>query len=185
METFRFLYIITFGILFTASSCDKNTEIPNPEELITTLTYTLIPAGGGQPVVFSFRDPDGDGGAAPVIITEPLAPNVAYNGELELLNESTNPVTDITAEIEEEGEEHQFFYGINGVHASVFYDDQDALGNPIGIKTTLATFGTGSGTIVITLRHQPDKAAPGVNNGSIQNAGGETDIEVTFPVTIQ
>ena len=43
----------------------------------------------------------------------------------------------------------------------------------------------GSGTITVTLRHEPNKDAAGVSSGDIANAGGETDIEVTFNVEIQ
>jgi len=38
----------------------------------------------------------------------------------------------------------------------------------------------GEGGLRITLRHEPNKTAAGVQNGDITNAGGETDIEVTF-----
>jgi hypothetical protein len=39
--------------------------------------------------------------------------------------------------------------------------------------------------VVVTLRHEPDKGAAGVSGGDITNAGGDTDIEVTFPVVIE
>ena len=35
------------------------------------------------------------------------------------------------------------------------------------------------------LRHEPDKSAAGVSSGDITNAGGETDIEVSFNVIIE
>jgi hypothetical protein len=35
------------------------------------------------------------------------------------------------------------------------------------------------------LRHEPNKDALNVASGEITNAGGETDIEVSFPVTIK
>jgi len=62
----------------------------------------------------------------------------------------------------------------------------DADGNPIGldfIVTTDAT--TGTEAFTITLRHEPSKDAAGVSAGDITNAGGETDVEVTFNVTVQ
>ena len=37
----------------------------------------------------------------------------------------------------------------------------------------------------MTLRHEPAKDASGVAAGDITNAGGETDIEVTFDVTVE
>ncbi|MEZ7887763.1 MAG: type 1 periplasmic binding fold superfamily protein, partial [Flavobacteriales bacterium] len=61
----------------------------------------------------------------------------------------------------------------------------DEEGNPIGLSTVLTTGEMGSGTITVTLRHEPNKDAAGVSSGDIANAGGETDIEVTFNVEIQ
>jgi hypothetical protein len=65
------------------------------------------------------------------------------------------------------------------------YDDMDGSGNPIGVANTYLTGDAGSGTFTVTLRHEPNKTAAGVADGDITNAGGETDIEVEFPVTIQ
>ena len=65
------------------------------------------------------------------------------------------------------------------------YTDADDNGNPIGILTTLTTGEVGSGNLRIVLRYGPNKNADGVFSGDITNAGGETDIEVVFPITIQ
>ena len=186
MKPFGFLLIVILSILLISSACKKDPVLPNPEELITTLIYTLTPVGPeGSTVILTFRDLDGDGGNAPVITyTGPggdsLVTGVTYTGVIELLNESTNPVTNITEEIEAEDEDHQFFYTFNGLHATVEYTDQDNEGLPVGLNTTLNASGPGSGTLTITLRHLPDKSAAGVSDGLINNAGGETDIEVTF-----
>jgi len=68
---------------------------------------------------------------------------------------------------------------------SVAYDDKDANGNPVGLSSILTTGDAASGSITITLRHEPAKSASGVSNGDITNAGGETDIEVIFPINVQ
>lgn len=183
-------YFIISIILLTTGSCDKDPVIPNPEELITTMIYTLTPVGGvGSTVIYTFRDLDGDGGNPPVITVtgnggDTLVIGAIYNGTIELLNESTNPVVNITEEVESESENHQFFFDLVGLHATVAYADTDANGFPVGLQTTVTPSGPGSGSIGITLRHQPDKAAAGVSDGNIQNAGGETDIAVSFPVLI-
>lgn len=184
MKSLNALYLAIPFLLLSSMSCDKDPEIPNPEELITTVIYTLTPVGGGSPAIFSFRDPDGDGGNSPVITWDTLTAGVTYSGSIRLLNESVTPVVDITPELEDESEDHQFFYTINALHASVEYDDQDPSGYPIGLSTTFTASGPGQGTVVVTLRHLPDKTASGVSDGILQNAGGETDIEVTFPVVI-
>ncbi len=168
------------------SSCEKEDPIvPNEEEVITTLIYTLTPQGGGTAVEFRFTDLDGDGGDAPVITSGTLATNTVYNGSLSLLNEAESPAENITEEIEEEDEEHQLFFSVTGANASVAYADADADGNPIGIATTVSTTTASNGTLMVTLRHEPNKGATGVSGGDITNAGGETDIEVTFDITIQ
>jgi hypothetical protein len=65
------------------------------------------------------------------------------------------------------------------------YDDSDSNGDPVGIVTTVHTGDTGNGLLTITLRHEPDKSATGVAGGDITNAGGDTDLEVTFPVMVE
>ena len=168
------------------SSCKKDDPvIPNPEEVITTLKYTLTPNGGGTPIVLSFQDLDGDGGNAPIIIGGTLDANATYTGAMVLLNEQETPVDNITAEINEENKDHQFFFESTISGLSVDYTDSDADGHPVGLETSLTTTDAGTGTLKITLRHQPNKSANGASDGDITNVGGETDIEVTFEVDVQ
>jgi len=169
------------------SSCkkDKDVVIPNEEELITTVNYTLTPVGGGTEVTMTFKDLDGDGGNDPVITGGTLAANTTYNGTLELLNETESPAEDITEEIEEEDADHQFFFSTTVSDLSVAYADQDDDGNPVGLETTVTTLGVSSGSMTIILRHEPNKSGTGVAGGAITNAGGETDIELTFNVDVQ
>ena len=179
------LLALLVSVSFVACNDDDDPEIPNEEELITTVTYTLVPNGGGSTVVFNFSDPDGDGGEAPVITGGSLEANKSYAGSLVLLNESESPAEDITEEIKEEDAEHQFFFTSTKADVSVSYADQDGDGNPLGLSSILTTQSAGSGNLTIILRHEPDKNAAGVSAGDITNAGGETDIEVTFPFDVQ
>lgn len=187
-HTFRFsaILILTIPILLlTACQKDDDPVIPNEEELITTLILTMAPSGGGDPVIWSFRDLDGDGGQNPVIVTEPLSVNTEYSTTVQLLNETETPAEDITEEVRMEQEEHQFFYVASaGTDLIAVYNDQDANGNPVGLQTTISTGTAGSGTLTVTLIHLPDKTAPGVAVGLPDQAGGETDIEVVFDVEI-
>lgn len=171
--------------LFTACQKDEDPVIPNEEELITTLILSMTPTSGGEPVIWSFRDLDGDGGQNPVLITEPLTANTEYSTTIQLLNETETPAEDITEEIRMEQEEHQFFFVSSaGTDLIAIYNDQDANGNPIGLETTLSTGVAGTGTLTVTLIHLPEKTAPGVADGLPNQAGGETDIEVVFDVEI-
>lgn len=178
-----FLLFLMVPVLF---SCEKDDPItPNEEEVITTMILTLTP-DSGEVVEFSFRDVDGDGGDNPVITTEKLTANTMYTADIQLLNETESPAEDITEEVKEENEEHQFFFETSGGLAlSVAYDDQDDSGNPLGVSNIFTTGAPSSGQLVVTLRHEPNKSASGVSEGDITNAGGETDIEVTFDVEIE
>ncbi len=184
----RLSMLLLMGTVLFFSSC-KDDDDPTPEneeELITTMTVVLAPDGGGSTATLLFRDLDGDGGNAPTITTDKLAPNTTYTGTISLLNETETPAENITEEVKEEGDEHQFFYATTmGLNISFAYNDQDADGRPIGLDFTLVTGDASTGTLRITLRHEPDKAATNVSMGDITNAGGETDIEVDFDVTIE
>ena len=176
------------AILFFAS-CEKEDPkkpvIPNEEEVITTLNLTLTPVGGGTPVEFKFKDLDGDGGNPPEISVGKLDTNTQYTGSVALYDELESPADTISQEVKEEADEHQFFFQSTANGLTVSYDDADGNGKPLGLATTFTTQGASTGTLKITLRHEPMKEAAGVSMGDITNAGGETDIEVTFDVGIE
>lgn len=175
---------VFIAIFFTA--CKKDDPIiPNEEELISTLKYTLTSIDGEENIVLTFQDLDGDGGSEPIIIGGTLFANQSYTGTLALLNEVESPIVSISDEVAEEAEEHQFFFQTDLTDVVISYADQDSQGDPIGLKTVLTTGGVASGSLTIILRHELDKTAAGVSNGDITNAGGETDIEVTFPIDVQ
>jgi hypothetical protein len=164
-------------------SCNTDDPIiPNEDELITTVIYTLTPIAGGDEVVFSFKDLDGDGSNPPEIINGILAANSSYTGVLSILNETETPPEDIGEEVEDESDEHQFFLLHDGtLEATISYEDTDVNGNPLGLETSLETGDASTGELIITLKHQPKKP----NNGTLTDAGGITDIEVKFTVVIQ
>lgn len=171
--------------IFSFSACVNDPTIPHEEELITTLKYTLTADSSGIPIILTFQDLDGDGGNDPTIVGGTLAANTTYTASIELLNEIEQPAESISEEVEEEAEEHQFFFQSTVDGLSIDYADQDADGNPIGLASTLTTTNAGTGTITIILRHEPNKTGDNVADGDITNAGGETDIEVTFDVDVQ
>ena len=158
---------------------------PNEEELITTLTLHFHSAHDVEHKHFEFTDLDGDGGNAPEIHADTLSADSVYSVEIEVLDESGTPAEDITAEILAEGDVHQFFFQFSGANASAAYADTDANGLPVGLNSTWTIGAASNGTVVVTLRHEPNKTGAGVSSGDITNAGGESDIEVTFPVVIE
>ena len=181
--------LLILALIFTGCSDDDTTPEPvNEEELITTMTVTLSPVGGGTDVVLKTVDMDGDGGEDPVVTISGgnLTAGTTYDGTIELLNETETPAEDITEEVEEEADEHQFFYIIGtGLNVTTNYEDEDGYGNHIGIEFTLVANAASSGDLTFTLRHEPNKSAAGVATGDITNAGGETDITETFSITIE
>jgi len=183
----KHLKLTSFALLvFTLFSCsnDDNPAPVNEEEVITTIKVTLV--NGGNTITLQSQDLDGDGPNAPVVtVSGDLAASTTYLGSVKFLNELENPAENITAEVEEEGVDHQIFYQLTNSLGTITYDDVDDNGNPIGLEFTLVTGSAGSGILTLTLRHEPNKEASGVSDGDITNAGGSTDAQVTFNVTIQ
>ncbi|MGR7814475.1 type 1 periplasmic binding fold superfamily protein [Lacinutrix undariae] len=192
MKSLKFLSVLFLSAL-TFNSCssdDDNPEAVNEEELITTVTAVFTPIGGGDVITLEYQDLDGDGAAeATTSVSGSFAQNTTYEGDITFLNESTNPVEDITEEILEEGDDHQLFYQVTGTLNAITYDEglvnYDSNGFPIGLQSVFTTTDAASGTITIVLRHQPSKDATGVADGDITNANGSTDASVSFAVTVE
>lgn len=184
MKNSKFLALAFMAIItFTACNNDED-EVVNEEELITTVTTTLT--GGGSVITLKSKDLDGDGPNVPVItVSGDLKANTTYTGATTFLNESITPVGDITIEVKQEGDEHQLFYQTPTTIGAFTYSDADANGKPIGLTFSLKTGTTAStGNLSVTLRHEPNKSAANVATGDITNAGGATDVFVTFPVKV-
>lgn len=183
IKTIKLLAILFISALtFTACSDDDHDDDDHDheEELITTVNYTLT--NGNDVITLSFVDLDGEGGSdGTYTVSGNLSANTTYTGTIELLNETENPADDITVEVKDEGDEHEFFYSSNITGVSVAKTDTDGDGNPIGIETTLTTGDTGVGTLTIVLKHEPTKP----NDGTSDNAGGSTDVDVTFAISVQ
>jgi hypothetical protein len=185
----KILLYIT-AIIFLSACKDKNPVIPqdpNEEELITTLTLIMVNSANINDTVFAtFKDADGDGGNAPSVFdTIRLTNNTTYNVKIILLNESVSPADTISNEVEEEAEEHQFFYTVTGGPAlTVNYTDADANSVPIGLMVDFiagAVTTNKNGKLLVTLKHQPGvKPTSGQGNITL----GATDIEINFPVVI-
>jgi hypothetical protein len=175
--SFSFLLITLYAISFT--SCDKDdTPKPNEQELITTVKLTFTPSGG-EPVSFTARDLDGDGGEPPVIADIQLADSTSYTLQVEFLDESDPLQTvDLTEEVSGESAEHLVCFSGTGSMAAPVASDQDSNGAPLGLVSGVSTGQAGTGTLQVSLKHEPDKQA------SDPCSTGETDAEVIFQVTI-
>ena len=176
MKIFKYALLAIPFLYFSCNDDDDTPEPVNEEEVITTMNVYVDGA-----LAMSSTDSDGDGPLEPVVTDGALAANTTYSVRLEFLNELEDPAEDITEEVEEEDLEHQVFYSAGGdLNVGVEYANFDSDGNPLGTLFTLTTNEAGSGTITITLVHEPMKP-----NDGLATAGGSTDIEVTFNVSVE
>ena len=184
MKTIKILSLLfTAVILFAACSNDDDTpEVVNEEEVITTVIANLV-AGNGGTVTLTSKDADGDGPNDPdVTVVGNFEVGQTYAGTLQFLNETESPAEDITEEVEEESDEHQIFFSLSSALDGTFtYANFDGDGNPLGTEFTLTPNAAGAGNLGILLRHEPKKP----NDGTPEDAGGETDIFVSFSVTFE
>lgn len=194
---FRMLLLATFLISFSACQSD-DPEDENEGELITdvTLKFTEVNATGtaiGTPFEVVATDPDGlELGANPTIGTITLSAGKRYLLEIDLFNRIENE--DITEEILEDADEHQFFFlGSAFVGTPILtytYADEDQNGRPVGLRgfvQVVPTPTTNNAQFRIVLRHDLNKAFAGLNNPHFENfvqAGGETDMDITFPLVL-
>lgn len=181
-------YLYLAAAALTLASCKKDDDTPNNPppvegEVITTVNLHFLNAADSSVSTFTFRDPDGPGGAAPVQFdTIALGANRSYYLAIELLNEAEVPAEDITAEVEEEGVDHQFFFTSSTPQLAVTYADADANGNPIGLLNQVTAGNPVSlETLQVVLRHQPGVKAPAPGNPT----AGDVDIDLLFQVNIQ
>ena len=176
------------AIAMLGCSDDDTPEVINEEEVITTVILTLTPESGEQVILTTIDLDINDNTPPETTVSGSFLENTEYQGAVRFLNETETPAEEITDEVLEEADEHQVFYEIQeGLDIGIMYNDdqQDTQGNPIGLQIILSTGVASSGSLTVTLRHEPNKSAEGVSDGDITNAGGETDITTTFNVSIQ
>jgi len=186
-------------LLISLAGCEA--EEPTREdspEIITTVTATFTPLDGGGPVVGNAVDPDAEGirdieTDGPVVLKK----GTVYMLTLGLYNDladANSAEHDISAEVEEEGDEHALFFGWTGdIFANptgdgnidsredpVIYEDTDVNDLPLGLKTRWTTADQSSGTFRILLKHQPDLKSE-TSTADI----GETDLDVSFSIRIE
>ena len=179
-----------FLISITSLSCDNpaDDDDAGEQEFITKVTLRLEEQGSTNVVTIIWSDPDGDG-RGDFVGTASLKANKTYKGSIELLNELADKPEerDITKEILEESDEHQFFYTFSSSlrpYATVTITDKDKNNLPVGLKfdvvTTALPSGTASqsGTLNIVLSHYSTIKKAGTNPGN------EEDVNITAPVSL-
>ncbi len=202
---FNFLLLLLSTTSFILLTSCKNDD-PEPEnipELITKVTLKFTPAGGGAEMIITATDPDGEG-VQDIKVDGPinLIKGTQYTLSLDLINGLYKPGDagyNITTEVEEEGEEHQFFFRFSdGIFSSptgtgnikdnasstaesINYLDNDVSNIPIGISTSWTSSNTAlmDKSFRVLLKHQP-----GIKSSTSTSLDGESDLDISFVVNV-
>jgi hypothetical protein len=183
-----------FAALSLAASCKDDPASPiegagDPENIVR-VTVTLKPVGGGADQISVRVDPDGTSLPQPVGAAQgtlALTKGKTYDGTVTLLNDlDSKNLVDITAEVRNEANFHRFFYtlscsGVTVPTSSLDLDTQSPP-QPVGLKFQVVVDANAVATTNCTLRVELHhfEAAKGNGLGSTF----DTDLDITFPVTI-
>jgi hypothetical protein len=180
------VFLLSIGMI----SCDNpaDDDEAGEQEFITKVTIRLEEQGSQNVVNIVWSDPNGDG-IGDFLGTANIRSNRTYKGSIELLNELTTDPDErnVTEEVEEEADEHQFFYTFSNnlaPFAVVTITDRDSRGLPVGLEFDLVTAalpgGTASltGSLNIVLSHYTTITKAGTNPGN------EEDINISAPISI-
>ena len=199
-QKFKSLLSLFIPLTLIFSSCEKDDPVPEIDQaVITNITLRFTEVNElNQPIdgsSFEVEAEDAQGislGDSPEIETiSALLPGKKYLLELDLFNSIATE--NITEEIAEDDEEHQFYFlGTSLVGEAAFltytYIDMDGNDNPVGLQgyvTVKETMPVNNGTFRVILRHDLNKEFSGANNpnfSTFEQAGGESDLDITFQV---
>ena len=189
------LYAVLTLFIFTA--CEEDEAAPEEEnevEVFTDVKLVFTPTGGGAAVEAAAQDPDGAGvQELQVLGAINLAANTSYTLTMVIENCLESPCELMNEEIEEEDDEHQFFFAFtndaftspvgngNMDNASdpINYIGYDGNNNPVGLNTFWTTGSASTGIFTVQLQHQPD-----VKTATSGSTDGDTDFSLTFNLNI-
>lgn len=196
IQTLKLVSLLLLLSTYVVTSCSDDNDVPpkeNEEEIITNVTLTFTPTGGGTAQTATAVDPDGEGPQSLAIVQNiTLNANTTYRLTLDLQNSIEG--NSITEEIEKENDQHMFFFGwsndvfsdptgdgnIDNRADAVNYNDSDDNGLPVGLSTTWTSGNASSGTFRVILKHQPD-----LKTATSTSTTGSSDVDLTFNVSIQ
>ncbi len=207
--------MITLSLLtaIAATACDESDHGDDHEtEVISVIELSLSPLAGGEALVFSFEDLDGEGGASGTADTITLSQGTTYAMNVRFLNTLIDPAEDITEEVAEEAEDHQVFVFGAGVvgpastsgtflvsheYADMESDYVDnATGDDlvVGLSNAIVAENVGDSELQLMLRHMPpvngtpQKVAGLAEDLAADGIGalpGDVDVNVSFPLTVE
>ncbi len=191
--TFKTASLLSAALLLTFASCKKDDDTPAPveQELITTVKLNIGPAISNlTPYVFTYKVENGFNNTTPGIVqidTVRLLAGTDYFAYVDIYNEKANPVDTTTNEILAERNAHLFFYisspatGAGSVSITTGTGSKDFAGNPFNQQIQMVAGTSGRGQLRVVLIHEPTNK----NAATPDAAGGETDVDVTFPVIVR
>ena len=180
-----------------STACEEDEAAPEEEnevEVFTDVKLVFTPTGGGAAVEAAAQDPDGAGvQELQVLGAINLAANTSYTLTMVIENCLESPCELMNEEIEEEDDEHQFFFAftndaftspagngnIDSASDPINYNDSDGNGNSLGLNTSWTTGSASTGTFTVQLQHQPD-----VKTATSGSTDGDTDFALTFNLNI-
>lgn len=178
-------YIFLVSLTLPILSCKREKKDASDElghSFVTTLEVRLILRG--DTIYGRYKDPDGPGGRPATVDT--LRPNAdsTYTFILRVLDESGNPIKDITDIIftQQKNTHRMFFFTEPTQLASIQPTDTDDLGRPVGGKGiwTQGPASVSSGKVRFILRHY---STPGDKTYGLER--GSTDLDVELPIRIR
>ncbi|MCP4456712.1 MAG: hypothetical protein GY816_01590 [Cytophagales bacterium] len=194
IKNYLLLGLLITGTLFSGCGDDDVPGAEEEEEIIDKMTLTFTPVTEGATVTAVAFDPDGEGVQNFQVEEIDLAAGTAYT--LSILLENTVEDENISDEIEEEDEEHMFFFSftnelfsdptgngnVDNRADALNYNDEDENTNPVGLSTSWTTKESTStdGSFRVILKHQPN----GIKSAISTSVDGETDIDINWTLNV-
>ena len=195
-SVYYLLLLLCMGFIVGCGDDEPMMEEEEEEEVISRIILTFTPDNGEDPVMATWFDADGEGSGAPTIDEIKLEEDVTYTLTMELTNTLGSSDEDITSEIQEEADEHMFFFSftdgifedptgngnVDNRNDAVNYNDQDSNGFPLGLSTTWTAgeHTENPGQFNVVLKHQPE-----LKTATSSASVGGTDVDITFPLSIE
>lgn len=166
-------------IAMTACSNDDDTpEQINEEEEINQVVLTLTEVGTTNSETYEWNEGTGASGNIVIDAGKSYEATIGFYDNSDPANRE-----DITEEVKAEADEHQVFYEVPTntlTITSAENDTKDNAGIPIGINTIWNGSGTTQTNVVVYLVHEPTSKTGETRD----DLGGETDVQVSFPVVV-
>ncbi len=211
-------FILWTPLLLLGTSACSDVDDPGHDHrhdhdhgLTTRVVLNFAPTDGGEVLSFTWADPEDDGDPTVDDIVLPDASTTGdhaardYDLTIELWNDLEDPAEEVTPEVAEQDDAHQFFFTGSAVvgpatganpqavveHA---YRDTDGDGLPLGLDNRFTTVAVGSGDLAIRLRHMPPEdgnpvkvagLAETVAQDGFDAIGGDDDVDITLNLTVE